>query len=793
MNWKNSFFLILISIIGKHVTAQTGTLQLHLTSNQGGNLEQVEFSIDKQKMKPSTTNGSAYVFQSLSADQHTILITAENFQAKMVNFQIEAAKTTELHVELVSQDNKLEEVVISGEKTNGYYKDQDATVGKLPLKDLENPQVYNSISKELLQDQVATDMNDALKNATGITRLWESTGRGGDGGEFYSMRGFSVQPTMINGLPSQNMGVVDPANVESIEVIKGPSGTLFGSPMISYGGLINVTTKKPYDRLGGNFGFVTGNFGLNRLTADINTPLGKRTAVRLNAAYHTQQTFQDAGFKKSIYFAPSFKFQATKRLTFLINTEFLSAEAANAPMIFLNRYAPLTFHSMDLFELNYKRSFASNDLTIKNPTFSVQAQALYQLSSKWTSQTVVSSNSTKSNGYYSYLWDLSDGDSFYRYSSKRNGETQTTDIQQNFIGDFQIGNMRNRLVVGLDYYQSDIRNSSSGWVGNGIVRLSDGSDSGKQTQVGLDSLLTNSFEGVSTAQNRIMSAYFSDVINVLPSLSAMVSLRLDHFSGRVAYWTTDAVKSQVALSPKFGLVYQPIKDKVSIFGNYMNGFVNQAPVQVSDLDGSNVRLQTLEPEQANQVEGGVKTNLFNGKLALTGSYYNILVTNKVMTDPKNVNGIIQGGEVSSQGIEFSTIANPIKGLNIVAGYSLNEAKVTKDDPANGYLGLRSEEAGPSQLINYWLSYTIPSSKLKGLGLGFGGNAASEHLALNRATTGTFTLPAYHIMNASIYYKTPTFTVTCKLDNIMNQRYYAGWSGVIAQQLRSISLSLNYQF
>src|SRR5690606_957799 len=114
-------------------------------------------------------------------------------------------------------------------------------------------------------EQNITNFNDALKNATGITRLWESTGRGGDGAEYYSMRGFAVQPTMVNGLPAINNGTIDPANVESIEVIKGPSGTLFGSPNVSYGGLINITTKKPYMKDGGAFSYTMGNFGMNRL------------------------------------------------------------------------------------------------------------------------------------------------------------------------------------------------------------------------------------------------------------------------------------------------------------------------------------------------------------------------------------------------------------------------------------------------------------------------------------------------------------------------------------------------
>ncbi len=115
-------------------------------------------------------------------------------------------------------------------------------VAKMPLKNLENPQVYQSVSRAILKEQVVTNFNDALKNATGVSRLWESTGRGGDGAEYFSMRGFAVQPTLVNGMPSVNNGGLDPAHIESIEVVKGPSGTLFGSPMISYGGLINITT-----------------------------------------------------------------------------------------------------------------------------------------------------------------------------------------------------------------------------------------------------------------------------------------------------------------------------------------------------------------------------------------------------------------------------------------------------------------------------------------------------------------------------------------------------------------------
>ena len=421
----------------------------------------------------------------------------------------------------------LKDVTVEGTRENKYKKESSTTVSKMPLKDIENPQVYNSIPANLLKEQVVTNFNDALKNATGVTRLWESTGRNGDGAEYYSMRGFSVQPTMTNGLPSLTNTTVDPINIDNIEVIKGPSGTLFGSSVISYGGLINVVTKKPHQVFGGEISYNNGTYGSNRVTADVNLPLNDKAAVRINSAYTTEESFQDAGFSNSFFLAPSLKYEVSNKLTFLVNTEFYKNTSAKQSMIFLSRFSPLSFDSMEIFDRNYKRSFTSNDLTMNNNSFNMQMQALYKLSTNWTSQTVLSKSSTKTNGYYHYLWDSANGDEFTRFISKADGTFYTTDIQQNFIGDFKIGNMRNRLVAGLDYYNSRLINGGSGWVSNGIVSLVNGTDSGVLTQAGTDALLTGSFAGNTEANQEIMSAYVSDVLNITNKLSVMASLRLD--------------------------------------------------------------------------------------------------------------------------------------------------------------------------------------------------------------------------------------------------------------------------
>lgn len=687
----------------------------------------------------------------------------------------------------------LREVTVEGTRENKYKKESSTTVSKMLLKDIENPQVYNSIPANLLKEQVVTNFNDALKNATGVTRLWESTGRNGDGAEYYSMRGFAVQPSMVNGLPALTNTTIDPINIDNIEVIKGPSGTLFGSSVISYGGLINVVTKKPHQVFGGEISYNNGTYGSNRVTADVNLPLNEKAAVRINSAYTTEESFQDAGFSNALFLAPSLKYEVNDKLTFLVNTEFYKNTSAKASMIFLSRYAPLSFDSMELFDRNYKRSFTSNDLTMNNNSFNMQMQALYKLSNNWTSQTVLSKSSTKTNGYYQYLWDSANGDEFTRFISKADGTFYTTDIQQNFIGDFKIGNMRNRLVAGLDYYNSRLINGGSGWVANGTVSLVNGTDTGVLTQAGTDALLTGSFAGNTEANQEIMSAYVSDVLNVTNKLSVMASLRLDYFDGKTSQYDGIETKGQVALSPKFGAVYQIVENKVSVFGNYMNGFKNVAPTTVADLDGSNSRTKEFDPEQANQFEVGLKTSLYKDIISASVSYYDIRVKDRVITDPNNINNSIQGGEVESKGIEVSIVANPIKGLNVIAGFSHNEAEVTKESPGDGYLGLRPEEAGPETLVNLWANYTVTEGQLKGFGIGFGGNYASEYKTLNRANTGTFALPDYTVLNSALSYDNDKFNVSLKLNNMLNEKYYSGWSTVTPQRLRSITAGVTYKF
>ncbi|KAF2336235.1 TonB-dependent receptor [Flavobacterium daemonense] len=794
--------------------------QINLANNQAA--DNVSIVLKGTKIGTNTDSNGNYEIKNIKPGNYTLRVSSVGHTSKEKNITLNSGDEIIENFTITSNSEQLDEIVISGNgKKNPLARKETQQVSRLPLKNLENPQVYTTITSELLKEQVVTNFDDALKNAPGLTPLWASTGRGGDGAGYFSLRGFAVQPTMINGLPGLTNGSLDPANIDKIEVIKGPSGTLFGSSLISYGGLINITTKKPYDHFGGEVNYTAGSYGLNRVTVDVNTPLDEEHKVnfRLNTAYHTENSFQDAGFRKSFFFAPSLSYQVSDKLSFFINTEFMSNEATNPTMLFLDRGAPLRVHNIDELGYDNKRSYTSNELSIKTPSYNLQGQMMYKFNDQWTSQTVVSRGSSKSDGYYSYLYEgtqsypgITEGIVLGRYMNYQNSTTLTTDIQQNFIGDFVIGNMRNRIVAGLDYFNRGGIDNGSSYVSNGGIYIGNldtktvneevfgitdpakyitNGDSGKLTKAGSDALLADATMTNAKTKQEVYSAYFSDVINFTPALSAMASLRVDRFMTAGDLSTKDDDFNQTAFSPKFGLVYQPIIDKVSIFANYMDGFANSAPVTEILSDGSR-RPRTFKPEHANQFEVGTKLNIFKDKLYATFSYYDIQVKDQVyIVYTATTQTAFQDGAQRNKGFEAEFIANPIDGLNIVAGYSYVDAILNAGDPS--FVGHRPESSGPRNLVNFWASYKFPEGDLNGFGLGFGGNYADKNLIMNRNVVGQFTIPSYTVLNSSIFYGTEKFTLTLKLDNIANVDTYDGWSTIHPRNMRSAAASFSYRF
>lgn len=795
-------FCLLLTLVSRAEDLEgKGIVSGKVTTSDGQPAIAVTVTLKGTQRSTITDDQGNFTLHGVTEGTHELQVSLTGYETITRQVQVEKEKTVRLSIQLTVSKNQLEEVVVSTRNPNKVTN----FVAKMPLKNLDNPQVYSSVSSEIIKQQGLTNFDDVMRNVPGIARTWESTGRSGDGASYFALRGFEAQPSLYNGLPGFTAGDLELADVEEVQVLKGPSGTLFGSNFVGYGGIINVVTKKPYFNTGGEVAYTAGSFGLNRICADINTPLSKtdKIALRVNTAYSTENSFQDAGYKKMFFVAPALAYQVNDKLSFNFMAEILQEDRAVAPVFFQsNRTDPLTFKNVSQLGLDPYQSFTSNELSIKNPRYTMQGEMRYKFNDQWSSQTAISRGTAQSRGYYGYIYGNDPGsDKFEQYIHKENQSSNTIDIQQNFNGDVRIAGMRHRLLLGLDYFNQNVVDNGTGYAfmryvtPGGDISYPDPAHPVYATEASVDSLLSGTGNSHSNVSNSTYAAYVSDVINFTPNLSVLASLRADYFDNKGQHGDPSDDFHQFALSPKFGIIYQPVLDKVSIFANYMNSFLNVAPQQITDADGSNPRVKSFRPEHANQLEFGVKTVLLGGKLSVTGSYYDIRVSNRVLPLVGNINDFDQRGKVGSKGVEFEINANPAQGFNIIGGFSHNHTQVLSGDGSDFYneKGSPAGGQGPQDQANLWATYKIQQGGLKNFGLGIGGNYAGIYKVIDNSVVGEFDLPGYVLLNASVFYNSDKFRFTLSGNNLTNKQYYIGYWSINPQRRINFSASAAFRF
>src|SRR5690606_17302847 len=102
---------------------------------------------------------------------------------------------------------RIDQVII-----DAYIKKDGVSTNKMPLRAIENPQVYSSIDRVALENQLIFTVDDAYRNVTGLQKMWNATGRAGDGGAFVNLRGFISNNSLRNGLVAPVSGTVDAVN-----------------------------------------------------------------------------------------------------------------------------------------------------------------------------------------------------------------------------------------------------------------------------------------------------------------------------------------------------------------------------------------------------------------------------------------------------------------------------------------------------------------------------------------------------------------------------------------------------
>lgn len=655
-----------------------------------------------------------------------------------------------------------------------YRKQNSSSATKTDTPIMATPMSIQVIPKQVLKDQQAIRIKDALKNVSGVGWATDPMYEG------FHLRGFQTDGTTTvyrNGLRIRR-AQHEVANLEQLEVVKGPAAAAYGR--IEPGGLINVVTKKPLDTPYYSLEQQFGSYDLFRTSADATGPLNKDHSLlyRLNLAYQNNDLFIDKREQERIFFAPSISWKPSDRTEVNFNLEYqydtltnytgipvLGNRPANVP---IDRYFgfgtdnEVSFYDKVIVGLDWSHQF-NDDWKIQ------QRFHYYNLDYKFFNQSffpgpanAVNHTATRST------------------TSTPIDDTDTVATNIDLTGKFTLFDTQHQVLAGFDYFweQRD---------GGGFVSTPAPASHRPVVDIfnpvygQVPLIAPNQYNSFNTLTQYWFGTYFQDQITLFDKLHIMGGGRYDwatRSSGaasksmEVARANETEVQND-AFSPRVGVVYQPWP-WLSLYGNY-----------VESLGGANTALaangKPLDAETAQQHEVGFKTELFDKKLLTTVAFYELTKQNIATADLINPRFSVQTGEARSRGIEVDISGQVTDGLSLIASYAYTDTEITKDNNKN-ILGHRLWNI-PRNAGSFWAKYAMQDSLLRGLSFGTGVYVVGQREGNN---LNNWQMPGYVRVDALLGYTwnvgRSKITTQFNINNLLDKTIYetSAFGGYLVQ-------------
>lgn len=634
--------------------------------------------------------------------------------------------------------------------TSGYQplNTSTATLTNMPMLDI--PQVVNTVSNNVLEDQNATTLDEALYNVSNVVQ----TNTLGGTQDAFVRRGFGANrdgSIMTNGLRTVLPRSFN-ASTERVEVLKGPASTLYG--ILDPGGLINVVTKRPEKTFGGSISATSTSFGGGTGQFDVTGPIyGTRLAYRLTGEYQDEDYWRNFGTERSTFIAPSLTWYG---------------DDATVTVLYSHRDYKTPFDRGTIFDLNTKKAVDVDRKTRFDESFNVtdgqsdlaQINAEYRLNSQWTakfdysySQDKYSDNQARVMAYDSKTGNLTRRVDATQGSTQRMHTTRA-DLQ----GNVDIAGFYNEILTGVSYENYDLLRTD-------MMRCKNvkGFNIYNPTYGNLDKCTTvSASDSDQTIKQESYSAYAQDALYLTDKWIAVAGLRYQYYTqyagkGRPFNVNTDSSDDQ--WTPKLGLVYK-LTPAVSLFANYSQTFMPQSSIASYIGD--------LPPETSNAYEIGAKFDIFDG-ITANIALFDIHKRNVLYTESVGDETIAKtAGRVRSQGVEVDLAGSLTENTNIIASYGYTDAKVLEDPD---YAGKPLPNV-PRHTGSLFLTYDIHNAFAGNtLTLGGGGHGVSRRSATNGAD---YYLPGYFVADAFAAYKMKLqypVTLQVNVKNLFDKTYY----------------------
>jgi catecholate siderophore receptor len=704
------------------------------------------------------------------------------------------------------------------------FKTDAASGGKFAAPLLDMPKSVTVIPAEVLQDTGSVTLTEALRTVPGIAF---GAGEGGNPvGDRPFIRGYDAQAsTFLDGLRDIGAQSREMFNVESVEVIKGPSGAYEGRG--AAGGAINIVTKTPKLEHFTEGTLSVGNAAYKRVTADGNYQIGEHAAFRLNAMAHDAAvagrdvtSFSRWGIAPSIAFGLGTPTRATLSYYHLQSNDTPDTGIPYNNGTFNRRTdgRPQLFGPGDGAPLNVDRSVyygLSRDFRRDRAdmgTLSLEHDVSRALKLRNTTRIARTSQDTvwtqpddsQGNIYYGMVW---------RRTNSRYSVANTVANQTEATGKFDTGGLKHSYAAGLEFSRERSRNDTYA-VATGSNRCPNGVGAAggynctdlfnpNPTDPWAGSIKLNNNPAETTV--RTQSAYVFDTIELSPRWQVNGSLRFDRYSASA---TTSAnaqgVRSSFSrddnlLNYQLGLVFKPAQNG-SIYVAYgtsstPSGSVAGQGADTSALtpDRSGNRGDVLAPEKNRAYELGTKWNVLDSKLALTAAVFRIETTNARIVQQDGTAAM--AGNKRVDGFELGWSGALTNRWQVFGGYTYLKSELRNNGGAGAAFGGTNGTAFPNTPKNsfsLWTTYQ-PMPKLT---LGGGAYYVSKVWGSTNPANPKW-VPAYWRFDAMAAYRIDKHTtLQLNVQNVFdkvyfNQAYASHYASLAPDRTAILTLGIRY--
>lgn len=730
---------------------------------------------------------------------------------------------------------QLPTIEVNAENT---YKADSVSSAKYTQPLVDTPQTIQVIKKELLQEQGAASLMEALRNTPGITLQMGENGNT-SAGDTFQMRGFSTQTsTYVDGI--RDLGAVsrDVFNLEQIEVVKGPSGSEAGRGAAS--GYINLVTKLPKAETSREVSARYNTAENARLTADINQAINESTAIRLNVmgqdgGVEGRDVVENNGWAV----APSIAFGLNSDTRVYLYSQHVRQR--NTPDGGIPTIGMKYFANADAVLNSAKEVDRSNYYGSVNDYEDVDAD---MVTAKFESDFGEKIKFTNTTRYGKSTMDraltgiisLSRKDAAgkdsadpkdWTISRSHQGVDQENKILANTSSlnvNFKTGAIEHDVVAGLELLQEEqISRTLSTQVPGQPAPTTPSANLYHPNHHDVMPKLAHT-GAYTDGQTDTAAAYLFDTIKLLNNrLQFNGGVRVDYYdtdydalsvstaaaTAKVPYEVTEKQTTLKAhdtlVSWKLGSLFKPTESS-SVYASYAKSLTPPGSANFG-LSDTGINSSAAKPQETHNYEIGTKWDVLKNKLALNAAVYRTENENQFTTDPVTKTSI-QEGKTRVEGVELGAVGQITEAWNISAGVAHMKTKQKNQQSVstNATTGVTtvtttdSVRWSPEWTATLWTTYDIAGFKV-----GLGARYVDELVRANTTSSVPSTtpvnmpkVPSYVVFDAMAGYTfNKNASVNLNVYNLADKDYVSalnnGGNRFTLGQPRSAALTFNYKF